>query len=157
MKVCRTCQQSKPLADFYRHVRMLDGHLNNCIACVKARIKHHRARNIDKIREYDQQRGMLPHRVEARKLYVKTPAGKNAMQKAQQRYRERYPMKYAAHTITSNAIRDGVLVPDTVCSVCNASQNIEGHHDDYTKPLAVRWLCASCHKAWHRTNTPIYK
>jgi transposase-like protein len=37
----------------------------------------------------------------------------------------------------------------TRCETCRAKNNIHAHHDDYTKPLDVRWLCASCHKRHH--------
>lgn len=35
------------------------------------------------------------------------------------------------------------------CEFCGATENIHRHHDDYDKPLEIRWLCASCHKRFH--------
>ena len=157
MKTCRECQLFKPLSEFYTHKQMSDGHLNKCKDCVKSRVHKHRDENIESIREYDRLRGSRPERVKAHKEYIKTDAGKAAMRRGQDNYRKKYPMKYAAHVITGNAIRDGVLIPMEVCSVCGSNIKIEGHHDDYTKPLDVRWLCEKCHKEWHRNNKPIYE
>lgn len=157
MKVCRECKTEKPLSEFYKHPRMLDGHLNKCIECVKTRVKKHREANLEKILAYDKMRSNKPHRVQARKEYAKTEAGKEAKKRGITAYYKRYPMKYAAHVITRNAVRDGKLIPDLFCSICGSKERIEGHHDDYTKPLAVRWLCEKCHKEWHRHNKPIYE
>jgi hypothetical protein len=157
MKVCRECGASKPLSEFYKHAAMMDGHLNKCIPCVLARVKKHREANLERVRGFDRQRGKQPHRVEARNLYAKTEAGKQARKKASSAYNKRHPMRYAAHIIAGNATRDGKLIPATECSVCKSTKKIEGHHDDYTKPLDVRWLCESCHKDWHRHHQPRYE
>jgi ribosomal protein S27AE len=157
MKVCRECNKEKPLSDFYKHPKMADGHLNKCSECVKARVAKHREVNLEKVREYDKKRSVLPHRVQARKDYLQTEQGKATRKRAIESYRERYPLKRAAHIITRNAVRDGKLKPAKSCSVCGSKKLIEGHHDDYTKPLEVRWLCNKCHRAWHRENTPIYE
>lgn len=156
MKVCKECQQKKSIDDFYKHKGMSDGRLGRCIECVKQRVRKNRLDKIDYYREYDKFRSSIPKRVSARKEYLQTDNGKASKQKAQKNYRERYPMKYAAHVITRNAIRDGKLKVESQCSVCQSTLNVEAHHDDYSKPLDVRWLCERCHKNWHRYNKPIY-
>lgn len=153
MKVCRECKVEKPLSEFYVHKAMLDGHLNKCKECVKQRVKNKRG---EKEREYDKKRSSLPHRVKARKEYAKTEQGVQARKKAELSYRKRYPMKYAAHILFRNAVRDGKVARQVFCSECNSTVKIEAHHDDYSKPFEVRWLCECCHKEWHRHNKPIY-
>jgi len=157
MKVCRECGVEKELGSFYKHSAMADGYLNKCIECVKARVKKHRDENIERIQAFDKQRSKLPHRLEAVKKYFKTEKGKQVKRLTQLNYKKKYPMKYAAHVITGNAIRSGALIRQLNCSVCDSTTKVEGHHDDYTKPLEVRWLCEACHKEWHRHNKPIYE
>ena len=157
MKVCKECGVKKEIGSFYKHSKMLDGHLNKCIDCVKARVKKHRTANLDRVRQYDKSRANQPQRVQARKDYVATKQGKETRKKAGQAYNKRYPLKYASHVITGNAIRDGKLVRPDKCSTCDSTEKIEGHHDDYTKPFDVCWLCEACHKEWHRHNKPIYE
>jgi hypothetical protein len=156
MKVCRECNIEKSFSEFYKHAAMSDGHLNKCIPCVKSRVSKHRAINLEAIRSYDNKRSKEPHRVQARNVYMQTEAGKLAKKRATEAYHKRYPMAYAAHVMARNAIRDGRLATESCCSVCGSTKKIEGHHDDYTKPFDLRWLCEQCHKTWHKNNKPIY-
>lgn len=42
----------------------------------------------------------------------------------------------------------GKLVPQP-CETCGFT-DVQMHHDDYSKPLEVRWLCRECHLAHHQ-------
>jgi len=44
--------------------------------------------------------------------------------------------------------RRGLLVPQP-CEVCGEAE-AQKHHDDYDKPLDVRWLCRYHHESLHR-------
>lgn len=76
------------------------------------------------------------------RAWRQSPEGK-AWERAR---RKRDRVKIAARRAVSNAIKSGRLVrgeceqkgPD-----CRGK--IEGHHDDHTKPLEVRWLCKHHH------------
>lgn len=43
--------------------------------------------------------------------------------------------------------RRGKLTPEP-CEACGFS-DVQMHHDDYARPLAVRWLCRECHQRLH--------
>lgn len=69
--------------------------------------------------------------------------------------------KERARNAVSCAIRKGTLTRQS-CEECGAGPtpsdrksatnltDVVAHHDDYSKPLDVRWLCRSCHAAHHR-------
>lgn len=63
------------------------------------------------------------------------------------RYRAKNPEKHAAHLSMRNAIRSGVLKP-APCEVCG-EEKVQGHHEDYSEPLSVRWLCKVHHLKAH--------
>jgi hypothetical protein len=65
------------------------------------------------------------------------------------------PLKREAHIKVGNAVRDGRLTPLAHCEDCGhdfTEYRREGHHEDYNKPLEVRWLCALCHGKRHRAD-----
>lgn len=57
-----------------------------------------------------------------------------------------------AHYKVGKAIKKGELLPSKICSDCGSgNKKIVAHHEDYTKPLDVIWLCSSCHGKRKRT------
>lgn len=132
-KKCFKCGAVKPLHDFYKHHGMADGHVNKCKECNRAYVSENRQKNIEYYREYDRERG------------ARQPP------EYEREYRRKYPRKYKAHYLVSNAIRDKKLFREP-CSECGSEIRIHAHHDDYARPLNVRWLCAAHHKQWHVKN-----
>jgi transposase-like protein len=64
------------------------------------------------------------------------------------------------HNLLEAAIKSGVVVRVLVCETCGTSGHmgdgrvrVQAHHDDYNKPLDVRWLCQPCHHEWHKHHT----
>jgi hypothetical protein len=65
--------------------------------------------------------------------------------------RKRNPLKRQAHITAGNAIRDGKLMSPDACEECRqASDQLHAHHEDYSKPLEVIWLCPPCHGYRHQ-------
>lgn len=118
-KTCSQCFEEKFLTEFSKHTR--DGYRSECKKCSSIQKQLYRIKYKDKITEY-------------RVNYVK-----------------QYPYKVKAHSRVTAAIHSGQLVSAKICQAigCNETKNIEGHHDDYNKPLDVRWFCRQCHRGFH--------
>jgi len=66
----------------------------------------------------------------------------------QHHWRERNPKAVWAHKALASALRRG-LIARGPCEICGSAE-VDGHHDDYDRPMAVRWLCRRHHRAEHR-------
>jgi hypothetical protein len=132
MKQCFICKAKKPLEDFYVHSRMADGHLGKCKQCCRdyAKTARRTPSQGERIRLRDKLRYQDPKR-------HKEALANN------KRMRLRNPIKTKAWNAVSNAVRDGRLLRQP-CEICGAKA--EAHHEDYTKPLEVRWMCFKCHR-----------
>lgn len=47
------------------------------------------------------------------------------------------------------AVQQGKLISHDVCEKCGGTSNVEAHHENYSEPLNVVWLCRSCHMKRH--------
>lgn len=153
MKKCRTCREKLPPEQFYRQVGNTDGLMGTCKECVKARVRAYRANNLKRVREYDRERGGLPHRKDrVRQNYHRRVSTKEGREKEWARVREealRHPEQRKARVAVGNAIRDGRLKVQP-CERCGYGIGVNAHHEDYSKPLEVVWLCRPCHGVRHR-------
>ena len=141
---CKRCESDKDTTDFYKNDK-------TCKPCRREMVKANRESKADYYRNYDKKRYKNDPRVRERhRSYVKSDAGKIAVARARKKYIERNPIKRAVHVITGNAIRDGRIIKNP-CEVCG-SKDVHAHHDDYSYPMSVRWLCAKHHKQWHEEN-----
>lgn len=151
MKKCFKCREIKPLGEFYAHPQMPDGHLNKCKTCAKRdRSENYRARK-DYYKAHDRKRNKQPHR----RSYI-ARNNQRLRQEYPERYKEyrrrekqRHPERHQARTILGNAVRDGKIHRQP-CAICGTTENVHGHHPDYSRPLNVVWLCATHHGEEHQ-------
>ena len=146
MKTCFKCGRELPVEQFYKHPRMADGRLNKCKKCTQKDVMVNRIKREKHYRDYERKRALTPKRKKLVKAYAKeNPAIVNA---AKRRWAEKNKFKRSAETAVTNAVRDGKLEKKP-CLICGSTTRIHGHHEDYTKPLDVIWLCPKHHSILH--------
>lgn len=59
--------------------------------------------------------------------------------------RSRDAVKIYARKRLHYMVRKGVIVKPATCEICHEKTAVQGHHEDYERPLDVKWLCTSCH------------
>lgn len=152
-KTCAACSEEKPLVDFYKHPSGLFGRLHRCKECHKAAVRRNRLENAEYYKAYDRARAWLPERVLARQRNQTRRAKDRDLREIDNTHRREWAARHAvqrqANIAVGNAIRDGRLVPGP-CERCGSEEHIHAHHEDYTKPLHVTWLCRTCHGLRHR-------
>ncbi len=149
VKKCNTCGEKLALSLFYRHSGNTDGRLGRCKECHKAGVRAAREARPEHYREFDKKRASLPHRIAARKAYAATDQGIEATRRGQFAWIERNPEKRKAHIALNNALRDK-RIERLSCEICGEERS-EAHHNDYSNPLGVRWLCKKHHIEIHKS------
>ena len=145
VKQCRRCGVTQSLNEFYEHPMMLDKHLNICKSCKKADSKKYRVTVPTEIMAgwKSKYRHSDTYRV-----LISTEAYKEARKVAGRLYIKKYPEKFKAQGVVRYAMRKGVLLPQP-CEICE-DVLVNAHHDDYSNPLQVRWLCRFHHIEFHK-------
>ena len=83
------------------------------------------------------------------KKWSRTPTGKKSKVGCATRYRENHLERSRAHKKVAYALQTGELSRPGYCPACFKLCVPNGHHEDYTKPLEVEWLCFECHQERH--------
>jgi len=147
MKQCFKCLAHKPLVDFYKHPMMLDGHLNKCKECAKRDV----AENI-KIRRTDKD-WVANERARCREKSKRQRAirpTKQSSKKSKEDWCIRNAHKRSAQIIAYRAKKSGKILAKSACEDCDKpSGKLQMHHEDYSKPLDVVFLCTECHGKRH--------
>lgn len=78
---------------------------------------------------------------------ARTAAGRAVLERRNRRARD--AGKRAARDQARAAVRAGVIARGR-CEVCGRPDT-HAHHEDYSRPLDVRWLCPEHHGELHRT------
>jgi len=147
MKICHKCKEEKGTDKFHKNKHASDG-LNfwckECRSlCAKDQIKSEARR--ERVRKHMDEPGVR-HRYNVRNLRYRHNDPKKYAQRVKE-YSERNPEKVEARRLLRNAIRRGE-VKRTVCCVCSHPK-VDAHHEDYSRPYDVLWLCKIHHSRIH--------
>jgi len=138
-KKCFKCGETKPLSEYYKHQIMKDGHLNKCKECTKK-----------DTRERAERKSNDPEWVLSERKRHREKSRKYRDEGRVKKYNRKSnidPKKKLATQTVGNAIRDKRIVKKP-CAVCGKS-NVHAHHEDYSKPLDVVFLCIRHHNDRH--------
>lgn len=133
-KTCNTCHERKPIDQFGKDKDCAHGYLNRCKRCTAIR-----------------QRNSKTYKASWKKWYEKRMADPVWRERENQRTKERRlqaPDKHKARRICQKAVEKGVILKRP-CEVCG-SEKSQAHHPNYSRPLAVIWLCQDHHGVEHR-------
>ena len=131
MKTCSICGKAKPADEFYPT-------RPQCKECKKERSRRWAKENVEKKRS--SRRRWREENVEKARAH-----GREEYRRKRQRgtVPPGDPAKKKAQSMASSLPRP------SHCSKCGTEGPVDGHHEDYSRPLDVIWLCRRCHSRQH--------
>lgn len=115
------------------------------------KVKKHYEKNHDRIRDNVNEKRKTPE--EREKIRIAglkwRKENREKVSKRTSKWKKDNPLKSKAHQCVMWALRLNVLQRPEECQGCKRKLKVEGHHNDYSKPLEVEWLCRLCHMHKH--------
>jgi hypothetical protein len=139
MKTCAACGISKPLDDFHRIRKGDDARVSNCRACANEKLRQRRLADPEGNRAYH---------LAYRRAWRANAANAARETEHARAWRTKNADRYAAHMAVAVAKQQGKLQAKP-CEVCG-NERADAHHDDYSRPLDVMWLCRLHHAERHK-------
>lgn len=134
--MCGRCSEWKTADLYYPDRRTPNGLKSQCKAC------HSECT----IRTRDKENHRTKRREHAARSHAADP------EKYRAAWRKRPPKKgpkVHARQLVHLALRKGLITRPQLCEDCQQRKRITAHHEDYSKPLEVKWLCFLCHARRH--------
>ena len=128
---CSACKELKTEDSFYAQTQTKRGRSYNCKECQIIQSRDYYANNAEGYKK------------------LRSKYYKNNIEyfKERDKRQSKDSIKVKAKTAVFGALKKGLLTRQP-CEECGAEKT-DAHHDDYAKPLEVRWLCRRHHTLWH--------
>ena len=140
VKICSKCHREKLSSDFYKQSTSKDGHNAWCKTCHKQWQKQNPECSRKSVRKYLQKNPTY--------LTEWKEKNKSHLRRYWRRYKRQLPEEIKkAYVVFKQAKLTGAISPQP-CEICGMEPTV-GHHEDYSKPLEVVWLCDLHHREIH--------
>lgn len=147
VKVCSRCATPRPLSEFSTG-KTPGSRRAECKPCGRDRGRIRRLSPAKKLQDRERRRTWGENNREYLIQWMRSRDKEARAIYNRQRKLDRTQAK--THEAVRKALRRGDLVKPTKCSRCGLPKRLHAHHDDYSKPLDVMWLCQICHGLRHR-------
>lgn len=144
--ICRRCLKDKPDSDFAPGTR-------RCRPCKHEKQKETDRQNPEKARarwrrKYAKSRDRI---LTYRRIYYANHKYERPADylKKNRQWRAEHRVEWNAKARVRYAVQSGKILRPAACAVCENHCKPQAHHFDYSRPLDVVWVCASCHRLVH--------
>lgn len=147
---CRVCREVKHIFDYMSGFKKKNDYI--CKLCYRIENKIYRYGKLEHIRRLNREamRRWVERNPELCRIRSKEYKKRNLEKIGayNRKYRQENKKAFLAYNTIQKALRKN-KIQKLSCEICN-NPKVHAHHDDYEKPLEIRWLCPKHHRKLHK-------